>query len=175
RERVEITSQLCFADPVAGGIEVPDRGIIFSRRRSLDGDGASSRGTGNCAVVNAGRRRELDDEPDRQPLRMMLDRITPVLLTYNEAPNIGRTLDRLRWASDIVVVDSHSQDATLSILSLYPQCRVFQRPFDDFASQWEFAVTQTQINSDWVLALDADFVLTTELVDELAALDPSVD
>src|SRR4051812_35578507 len=46
----------------------------------------------------------------------MLDRITPLLLTYNEEANIARTLQRLEWARDVVVVDSLSQDRTARIV-----------------------------------------------------------
>ena len=42
----------------------------------------------------------------------MLDHLTPVLLTYNEAPNIAAALSRLAWAKDVVVVDSASTDRT---------------------------------------------------------------
>ena len=102
----------------------------------------------------------------------MLDKTTPVILTYNEAPNIGRTLAQLRWARDIVVVDSFSDDETLEIVSKFPQARVYQRRFDDFASQWTFALNETAIQTEWVLALDADFVLTEEIVSELQNLQP---
>lgn len=47
----------------------------------------------------------------------LFDQITPVILTYNEAPNIERALEQLRWARDIVVVDSFSNDATLESIS----------------------------------------------------------
>jgi glycosyltransferase involved in cell wall biosynthesis len=100
----------------------------------------------------------------------MLNQITPLILTYNEAPNIGRTLEQLRWARDIVVVDSFSDDETLEILSSFPQARVFQRKFDSFASQCNFGLTETGIDSDWVLSLDADYILTPELIEEMAAL-----
>ena len=43
----------------------------------------------------------------------MIDRITPVILTFNESPNIARTLGKLAWAGDVIVVDSHSDDDTL--------------------------------------------------------------
>jgi len=102
----------------------------------------------------------------------MRDQITPLILTYNEAPNIGRTLEQLRWAHEIVVVDSFSTDQTLEIVSQFPQVRVFQRVFDDFVSQWDFGLKQTGISTDWVLAIDADFVLTSGLVDELNSLEP---
>jgi glycosyltransferase involved in cell wall biosynthesis len=103
----------------------------------------------------------------------MLEQITPLILTFNEAPNIGRTLERLSWARDIVVVDSFSEDNTLEIISRFPQARVFQRKLDTHGNQWNFGLKETGIKSDWVLALDADYLLTTELVDELKALRPA--
>src|SRR5262245_19637520 len=102
----------------------------------------------------------------------MLSQITPLILTYNEAPNIGRTLEQLRWAKDIVLVDSFSDDETLEIVSQFPQVRLFQRAFDSHRQQWSFGLTETEIKSDWVLALDADYVLTDEAVAELSALAP---
>ena len=70
----------------------------------------------------------------------MLEDITPVILTFNEEANIGRTLERLNWARDIVVVDSFSTDATVSIASRNNRVRVFQRVFDSHALQWNFAI-----------------------------------
>jgi glycosyltransferase involved in cell wall biosynthesis len=102
----------------------------------------------------------------------MLDQVTPLILTYNEAPNIARTLAPLWWAKDIVVVDSGSTDATREILATHPKVRVFERAFTTHAEQWNFGLDQTEIGTDWVLALDADFVLSSELVEELSALRP---
>lgn len=103
----------------------------------------------------------------------MLNHITPVILTYNEAPNIERALAQLTWARDIVVVDSFSTDETLDLASLTQQVRVFQREFDCHENQWNFALTETGIDSEWVLALDADYILTPELLEELKTLNPS--
>jgi glycosyltransferase involved in cell wall biosynthesis len=105
----------------------------------------------------------------------MLEHITPVILTFNEAPNIQRTLGRLSWARDIVVVDSGSTDATREILGRHSQVRVFQRPFTTHASQWNFGLEATGISTDWVLALDADYVLSEALVREIASLTPAAD
>lgn len=102
----------------------------------------------------------------------MLNSITPVLLTYNEGQNIARTLSRLKWAKDIVVVDSGSTDETLSILEKVPNVRVFKRAFDTHAKQWQFAVEETKISTDWILRLDADYYLTDALIEELTQLDP---
>ncbi|MGH8650120.1 MAG: glycosyltransferase [Burkholderiales bacterium] len=65
----------------------------------------------------------------------MLENITPLILTYNEAPNIERTLRQLTWAKRIVVVDSFSTDETLDILKEFQQVQVYQRKFDTAASQ----------------------------------------
>jgi glycosyltransferase involved in cell wall biosynthesis len=101
-----------------------------------------------------------------------LEQITPVILTRNEAPNIGSRLHELRWASDIVVVDSFSDDDTVEIVSTFPQARVFQRAFDNHAAQWSFALNETGIASDWVLALDADYHLPTAFIEDVAGLTP---
>ena len=102
----------------------------------------------------------------------MLHDITPVLLTYNEAPNLERTLAQLQWAKDIVIVDSFSDDETLTIAARYPQVRVFKRRFDQHATQWNYAVHETGIATGWVWALDADYVLSAGLVSELKTLVP---
>lgn len=103
----------------------------------------------------------------------MLDRITPVILTRDEAPNIARTLGQLTWARDVVVVDSVSTDDTASIARRFPNVRVIERPFDDLASQWTFAVAQAK--TDWVLTLDADYFVPAAFTEEIASLDLSAD
>jgi glycosyltransferase involved in cell wall biosynthesis len=102
----------------------------------------------------------------------MINHITPVLLTYNEEQNIARTLSHLAWAKDIVVLDSGSTDRTVSILTNFSNVRMFNRPFDTHAKQWRYAIEETQIATDWILRLDADYQMTDALVSELAQLDP---
>ena len=103
----------------------------------------------------------------------MLADITPVILTYNEAANIGRSLERLTWAGQVVIVDSGSTDETLAIAGRFPNVRTVHRPFDSHARQWRFAVEETGISSDWLLRLDADYLVEPALRDELAALAPA--
>lgn len=98
----------------------------------------------------------------------MLEKITPLILTYNEAPNIYRTLQRLTWAERIVVIDSYSTDETLDILASYSQVKVFIRKFDTHATQWNYGLEQ--VSSEWVLSLDADYVVSDELIAELRTL-----
>ena len=103
-------------------------------------------------------------------LSTILEQITPLILTYNEAPNIGRILNRLSWAQRIVVIDSGSTDETLEILRGHPQVDVIHRPFTEFASQCNFGLTQ--IRTQWVLSIDADYELSDELISELRRLSP---
>lgn len=102
----------------------------------------------------------------------MIEQITPLILTYDEAPNIRRSLEQLGWAGDVVVVDSLSTDGTVEIASDFPNVRVFQRQFDTLDRQWNFALKETGISSEWVLALDADYILTAALAEELRGLHP---
>jgi len=107
--------------------------------------------------------------------RLVLADITPVILTYNEAANIGRSLERLGWAKEVVVVDSGSTDETLAIVARFANVRTLHRPFDSHARQWRFATSETGIASEWILRLDADFLLEPGLRDEIAALAPDAD
>lgn len=100
----------------------------------------------------------------------MLDQITPVILTRDEEPNLARTLAQLEWASDIVVVDSFSTDATLDIARRFPNVRVFQREIDTLAGQSNFGIQQAR--TPWILLMDADYFLPDALRDELRALQP---
>jgi len=102
-----------------------------------------------------------------------LSRVTPLILTYNEEANIARTLNRLEWAERIVVVDSYSTDGTVSVLEAHPQVIMYQRTFDTHRDQWNYGLDQIETN--WVLSLDADYVLSTAFVRELRTLQSAAD
>ncbi len=99
--------------------------------------------------------------------------ITGLVLTFNEAPNIARTLGKLTWLREVVVVDSGSSDTTTQIASTFPNVRVVTQPFNSHAEQWNFGLTRAGVATAWVLALDADYVLSDELIGEIQSLDPS--
>jgi glycosyltransferase involved in cell wall biosynthesis len=99
----------------------------------------------------------------------MLDHVTPMVLTFNEVDNINRTIEKLLWAKRILVVDSGSTDGTLELAATYPAVEFVRRPFDSFANQCNFGLTQ--IRTNWVLSIDADYELSDELIRELRELD----
>jgi glycosyltransferase involved in cell wall biosynthesis len=101
-----------------------------------------------------------------------LDRVEVLILTLNEEANLARTLDALERFRAIVVLDSGSTDATLEIAARYPNVRVCSRPFDNHATQWQHGLARCGITAEWVLALDADYVLPASLIHEIASLDP---
>ena len=93
--------------------------------------------------------------------------LTALLLTYNEEANIERTLASLQWVPSIFVIDSGSTDLTLEILASDPKVTTVHRPFDSFADQCNFGLDL--IKSEWVLSLDADYVVTPALAEEICA------
>lgn len=100
-----------------------------------------------------------------------LDDITPLLITYNEIRNIERSLAPLGWAKRIVVIDSGSTDGTLEVLARDARIETVHRPFDSFAEQCNFGLTQ--IRTPWVLSMDADYEVSPPLVEEMRSLRPA--
>jgi glycosyltransferase involved in cell wall biosynthesis len=101
----------------------------------------------------------------------MREVITPLILTFNEAPNLRQTLQKLTWARQIVVVDSFSTDETEEVAKSFVQVRFVQRKFDTHSAQWNYGLDLC--STLWVLSLDADYVLSEELVRELQSWQPT--
>ena len=94
-----------------------------------------------------------------------LDQVTPLILTYNEEANISRTIAGLSWARRILVIDSYSNDSTLQLLNQDSRVHVVQREFESHASQWNAGLDL--ITTSWVLSLDADYVISSTLQQEI--------
>lgn len=90
--------------------------------------------------------------------------ISAVIITRNEAEMLPGLLESLHFCDEIVVVDSHSDDATREIAASF-NARVIDRAFNGFGDQKEFA--RTQANSEWVLSLDADERIPAVLAEEI--------
>ncbi len=106
-----------------------------------------------------------------------LTKIASVILCFNEALNIRYCLDSVRGWSDIYVIDSGSTDGTQSICREYTE-QVLEHPYESHAAQWNWALDSLPITAEWILALDADFVVTAELrhqiENDLGKLDPRI-
>ncbi len=87
-------------------------------------------------------------------------RLSVLLPTYNEETLIRDCLESVKWADEILVVDSYSTDATLEIASEYG-ARVIQHEYINSAKQKNWAIPQCSY--EWVLQIDADERLDTEL------------
>ena len=88
-----------------------------------------------------------------------------LILTLNEEENLPGCLDSVGWSNDVVVLDSLSNDGTVQAAER-AGARVYQRQFDNFASQRNYALDHIDFRNDWVFHLDADERITTELRDE---------
>jgi glycosyltransferase involved in cell wall biosynthesis len=93
--------------------------------------------------------------------------VTPVILTFNESSNIKTTLSTLAWAPRVVVLDSGSTDQTEQIARSFSYVDWFVRGFDNHRAQWMYAIHETSIATDYVLALDADMRPGVGFQDEL--------
>jgi glycosyltransferase involved in cell wall biosynthesis len=94
-------------------------------------------------------------------------RISAVLITYNEADRLAKSLAPLGFCDEILVVDSGSTDGTQA-LAEQMGANVLHRAFDGFGPQKAYAVAQAKNN--WVLCLDADEYLTPELAQTITTL-----
>ncbi|MAI72082.1 MAG: hypothetical protein CMM01_14370 [Rhodopirellula sp.] len=99
----------------------------------------------------------------------METKISVSIICLNEAAIIGACLQQAaRVADEIVIVDSGSTDKTLEIAESHGT-KIFHQDWLGYGKQKNFALTQC--SNDWVLSLDADEVLTDELIEEIKGLD----
>jgi len=89
------------------------------------------------------------------------------MVTLNEAANLPRTLDSVRWAGEVVLIDSGSTDGTQEIARKMG-AKVIEEPWRGFAAQKNFAIEQT--TGEWILSLDADEEVSAELAREVGLL-----
>jgi glycosyltransferase involved in cell wall biosynthesis len=101
------------------------------------------------------------------PSQTAAEGISACIITFNEEDRLGPCLESLSWCDEILVVDSHSSDGTRD-LAKSVGARVIERDWPGHVDQKEFAVRAARHN--WVLCLDADEKLSTELKREILAL-----
>lgn len=104
-----------------------------------------------------------------------MTKLSVIITTFNNEETIGICLGSVKWADEIVVLDSFSTDSTLEIVKGF-QCEIFQHAFLGYGPQKQMALEKT--SNEWVLLLDADEELSPELQTEIQNLmhkGPAVD
>jgi glycosyltransferase involved in cell wall biosynthesis len=90
--------------------------------------------------------------------------ITAIILTYNEEKHLARCIESIKvLVNEILVVDSYSTDATLSIAESYG-AKIVQNPFINQAIQFQWAIDNCVTTGEWILKMDADEYVDANLV-----------
>jgi len=95
--------------------------------------------------------------------------VSILILTLNEQTNLGACLDSVKWCDDVIVLDSNSVDATVSI-ARERGARILQRTFDNWATHQNWALDNIVFKHQWVFYLDADERMTEELRREILTI-----
>lgn len=93
------------------------------------------------------------------------EKLSVLIITLNEEEHLYSLLSDLDFADEIVIVDSFSTDKTVDIANSFSKVRFLQNKFENFSVQRNFAILQAK--NDWILFLDADEFLTSELKTEI--------
>lgn len=96
-----------------------------------------------------------------------MSNVSVTIITLNEESNLPACLDSVKWADEIIVVDSKSQDRTVEIAQNFG-CKVFINPWTGHKEQKNVAVDQT--SHEWVMSVDADEQLTPEIHREVCKI-----
>ena len=96
-----------------------------------------------------------------------MQQLSVIITTFNEASNIEACLESVKWADEIIVVDSFSTDETVDISQQYTS-KIFQRKYLGPADQKNWAIPQATYS--WVLILDADERVPLALKNEIAQI-----
>lgn len=97
----------------------------------------------------------------------MGEKITAVVTCFNVEDKIRRCLESLKWVDELLVVDSYSTDATVSVAREYTD-RVLQHKYENYGAQNRWAIPQA--THEWILVVDSDEWVEPELAEEIQSL-----
>ncbi len=93
--------------------------------------------------------------------------LSVVIISKNEEKNIARCLASVSWADEIILIDSQSQDATVSIAQEYG-AKVYSPEWKGYGAAKKEGVRRAA--GDWILSIDADEEISPELRDEIKSI-----
>lgn len=103
----------------------------------------------------------------------MLD-ISVIILTYNEKIHIERCINNAKkFAKEIYLVDCYSEDGTVEMAQSMG-AKVFQHPWENYSKQFNWALQNLPITTEWIWRMDADEYLSDDLISELHQKLPSL-
>jgi glycosyltransferase involved in cell wall biosynthesis len=127
-------------------------------------------------MTNAAPRRESIDAAavlqttvdERSAVRSRKAMVSVIVPAKNEAENLRRCLPSLMWADEVFVVDSQSRDDTVKVAEEHGVTVVQFRFNGSFPKKKNWALEHLPLRNEWVLIVDADEVVPTELAEEIA-------
>ena len=93
-----------------------------------------------------------------------MNKITAIIPTFNEEHNIVEAINSVKFADEIIVVDSYSTDKTIELATPISD-KILQRKYNNSASQKNWAIPQAK--NKWILILDSDERITKDLEIEI--------
>jgi glycosyltransferase involved in cell wall biosynthesis len=96
-----------------------------------------------------------------------VNRLSVTVIAWNEEERVRACLESAAWADEIIVIDAESTDKTVQIAREFTD-KIWVRPWAGFAAQKNFALEQA--TGEWVLSLDADERVTTDLRERIARI-----
>jgi glycosyltransferase involved in cell wall biosynthesis len=96
-----------------------------------------------------------------------MEKLSVIIITYNEESNIKDCIESVKWADEIIIVDSNSTDKTIELAKKYTD-KIYTLSNSLYAESKNFALDKTA--NDWILSIDADERVTGELKEEIINL-----
>ncbi|PWB75878.1 hypothetical protein C3F09_01840 [candidate division GN15 bacterium] len=89
-----------------------------------------------------------------------MKKLSVIIITHNEEENLPRCLESVKWADEVIVVDSHSTDRTPQIAADF-KCQYYDLDWHGFGAAKQAALAHA--SGEWVLSIDADEAVSEEL------------
>ena len=99
---------------------------------------------------------------------MSKETLSIVIITKNEEDKIARCLESVKWADEIIIVDDLSEDRTVKICQKYGAKVISHKSYGNFDQQRNIGIDNA--NSDWILQMDADEVVSEKLKEEIQGI-----